>query len=97
MFFGDLDLPEALVRAREEDNLVVFAGAGVSQAPPSGLPSFEGLAKAIGSRNELARDQKDRLDWYLGQLVAQGVRVHDRAAEILTPAHSRPTALHRDL
>lgn len=61
------------------------------------LPSFEGLAKQIGSREQLDQGEKDRLDWYLGQLVEQGVRVHDRAADILTPDDSKPTALHRDL
>ena len=41
---GGLDLPEALLQARKEGKLVVFAGAGVSMPPPSNYPNFTDLA-----------------------------------------------------
>jgi hypothetical protein len=39
------DLPESLVQAQEDGNIVFFCGAGVSY--PAGLPSFQGLVKAL--------------------------------------------------
>ena len=39
------DIPEGLLQAHEEGRVVFFCGAGISY--PAGLPSFEGLARAL--------------------------------------------------
>lgn len=39
------DVPERLVQAQEENNVVFFCGAGVSY--PAGLPGFQGLVKSL--------------------------------------------------
>ncbi|HEV2173122.1 MAG TPA: SIR2 family protein, partial [Nitrospira sp.] len=41
------DVPERLVQAQEEGNVVFFCGAGVSY--PAGLPGFQGLVKSLYS------------------------------------------------
>lgn len=39
------DIPDSLIQANEEGNVVFFCGAGISY--PAGLPSFKGLVDAI--------------------------------------------------
>lgn len=44
-----IDVPDDLLKAQAAGELVIFAGAGVSNPPPSSLPLFGGLATQIGS------------------------------------------------
>ncbi|MBQ5497383.1 MAG: hypothetical protein IIT71_02290, partial [Acetobacter sp.] len=71
---------EVLLKAISNDELVVFAGAGVSMGKPSNLPDFKQLTK------EIARNTGDEptnpLDRFLGKLVDKGVKVHKRAARL---------------
>ncbi|WP_216655522.1 hypothetical protein [Vibrio sp. Vb339] len=39
------DIPDALLQAHEEGNVVFFCGAGISY--PAGLPGFKGLVDKI--------------------------------------------------
>ncbi len=39
------DIPNALLQAHEEGNMVFFCGAGISY--PAGLPGFKGLVDKI--------------------------------------------------
>ena len=43
------DIPDALLQAHEEGNLVLFCGAGI--AHPAGLPGFKGLVDEIYELN----------------------------------------------
>lgn len=96
MRFDGLDIPGAVIDALGKNQLVVFAGAGVSMAPPSSLPGFAKLADEIGTNSE-PRAQNDRIDSYLGLLQGRGVEVHRRASEILSSPGSEPSSLHHSL
>ena len=80
-----------------ENQLVVFAGAGVSIPQPAGLPTFKKLAEtvALGSGETLKKgDPEDR---FLGLLAHKGQLVHVQAAQVLRRSCPKPTALHHDL
>jgi len=101
MIFGSIDIPDELLEAQRLGKLVIFAGAGVSMGPPSSLPGFDGLAKAIAGQHRLA-DQFDsygsHFDRFLGDLSRKGVDVQRRCREILSPKPgSGPTELHESL
>ncbi|TKR30188.1 DUF4020 domain-containing protein [Luteimonas gilva] len=92
---GNLDFDDRILDAIKDGKLVVFAGAGVSMGPPSNLDSFWKLAEKIARNTGLAPDLP--LDRFLGVLQHQGVAVHQRAMELLSPEGSAPNDLHRDL
>lgn len=89
---GNLDFDYQILEAIKDGRFVVFAGAGVSMGPPSNLDSFWTLAEKIAGE-----PPKEPLDRFLGQLHHKGVKVHERALQLLSPAGSAPTDLHRDL
>lgn len=45
MLIGQIDFPQQVISAQKNNELVVFAGAGISMPTPSNLPDFERLAK----------------------------------------------------
>jgi len=92
---GAIEFDDCLLDALRDDNLVIFAGAGVSMGPPSSLASFWKLTNDIAQGTGLA--PAEPLDRFLGQLQHRKVAVHERAATLLSPAGSAPNALHHDL
>lgn len=92
---GTIDFDDRILDALRDHRLVVFAGAGVSMGPPSNLPSFWKLTCDISQGTGLA--PREPLDRFLGQLHHRNVTVHERAAQLLSPAGSAPNALHHDL
>ena len=92
---GSIEFDDRILDALRDENLVVFAGAGVSMGPPSNLPSFWKLTCDIAQGTGLAPSKQ--LDRFLGQLHHRKVAVHERAAELLSPAGSAPNGLHYDL
>jgi hypothetical protein len=92
---GAIEFDDSILDALRDDRLIVFAGAGVSMGPPSDLASFWKLTCDIAQGTGLAPSQP--LDRFLGQLHHRNVAVHERAAQLLSPARSAPTALHHDL
>tara|TARA_R100001509_G_scaffold24784_2_gene12951 strand:- start:1371 stop:4394 length:3024 start_codon:yes stop_codon:yes gene_type:complete len=92
---GAIDFDDRILEALRDDKLVVFAGAGVSMGPPSNLASFGKLASDIAQRTGL--EPTEPLDRFLGQLDHRKVKVHEIAAQLLSPAGSAPNALHQDL
>jgi hypothetical protein len=92
---GAIEFDDCIFDALRDDRLIVFAGAGVSMGPPSNLASFEKLTCDIAQGTGLAPTKP--LDRFLGQLHHRNVAVHERAAELLSPAASAPNALHHDL
>lgn len=92
---GSLEFHEDILRALQNDTLVVFAGAGVSMGSPSYLPSFERLAADIANGTGHVASQP--LDRFLGQLHHRKIPVHSRAAQLLAKSDSRPTALHENI
>jgi NAD-dependent SIR2 family protein deacetylase len=94
MFFNDVELPDELSRARDDGNLVIFAGAGVSCGPPSSLPLFPGLVQRIAKNAATSQEPKESLDGFLGRLDRNGIMVHELAQSILLNPESRPNTLH---
>ena len=97
MKFAGIDFPRALLNAMRDNNLVVFAGAGVSMGDPSHLPSFESLAQQIADGTGKECGNSEPIDRFLGRLQHGGVAVHQRAARALQIDGIRPTRLHHDL
>ena len=89
----EVHIPKNLLEAQRQGRLVVFAGAGVSMGAPSNLPDFKRLALEIAGGTETPADD-EVIERFLGRLASQGVKVHERARQILTPMTSRPTSLH---
>lgn len=94
MWFNDIELPDELSRARDQGNLVIFAGAGVSRGPPSSLPLFTGLVERIAENAATPQESKESPDRFLGRLHHGGTRVHELAQTILLDPQSRPNPLH---
>ena len=92
---GTIDFDDCILDALRDDRLIVFAGAGVSMGAPSSLASFWKLTSDIARGTGL--DPSEPLDRFLGQLHHSKVDVHERAAQLLSPAGSAPNALHHDL
>ena len=97
MKIAGIDFPIDLLNALRDGKLVVFAGAGVSRGEPARLPNFEHLAQMIAEGTGEALQDGETIDRFLGRLQHGHVRVHERAAEILSPEGLEPTELHRNL
>lgn len=95
MKFGSIDIPQHLLDALKNGNLVVFAGAGVSMGEPANLPDFWELASYIADGTGKTPDEP--FDRFLGKLQHSGVDVHSRAAARLNRVDLELTELHRDL
>ena len=94
---GAIEFDDRIFDALRDDKLVVFAGAGVSMAPPSNLASFRKLTSDIAQGTGFEPTPTEQLDRFLGQLHHRKVAVHERAAQLLSPAGSAPNTLHQDL
>ncbi len=92
-----VNLPESLINAQRNGNLVVFAGAGVSIGPASNLPDFQQLAAQVAG-GALAPEDHEPPDRFLGRLEKkQGIQVHLRIWNIISDSNSKPTPLHKSL
>ncbi|MBW2121396.1 MAG: DUF4020 domain-containing protein [Deltaproteobacteria bacterium] len=92
-----IDFDEHLFAAQQNRALVIFAGAGVSNSEPSNLPLFNELTQLIEEWAHQTRKNNESNERFLGRLTDQEVKVHERAAQILSNPESQPTQLHRDL
>ena len=97
MRIGNIEFPDRLLSALRNGSLVVFAGAGVSQAKPAKLPGFSKLAKKIAENTGKSLGKEEPPDRFLGRLEHDGVKVQDRAASYLSCLDPKPTDLHRNL
>lgn len=92
---GAINFDDCILDALRDDQLIVFAGAGVSMGPPSNLSDFWRLAGDIAQGT--GSTPSEPLDRFLGQLQHSKVAVHERAAQLLSPPESFPNVLHYDL
>jgi hypothetical protein len=92
---GSIKFDDRILDALRDESLAVFAGAGVSMGPPSSLDDFPTLVSKIAQRP--GHEITGPLDRFLGQMHHVGMAVHERAAQLLSPAGSEPNALHYDL
>lgn len=95
MKLGNVEFNDRLMNALRDDNLVVFAGAGVSIPSPSNLPSFPLLLKRVQEYFQVNRTEEENDDQFLGRLEMEGRDIRAYIVEQLTGAH--PNQLHRDL
>ena len=102
------DVPERLVQAQEEGNVVFFCGSGVSS--PAGLPGFKGLIESLYSRLgetlnavETTAFNENRFDsvvYLLERRIGNRTVVRENLWKILTAidlANSKSTETHRSL
>lgn len=93
-------VPDELVEAHRDSQLVLFVGAGASRDAPSGLPDFSRLTRDVLEDAEahdlLERfDRNEPLDTLLGLLAERGVDVNRLVASQLDRPGSEPNLLHR--
>ncbi|WP_164461562.1 SIR2 family protein [Neoactinobaculum massilliense] len=102
---ADVEIPDEVLHAHEQGNLVFFVGAGASVDDPSNLPSFRKLAEMLAHQagvqfpDESAEKGGLQLDHFIGQLEARPQRfdAHEQTYKLLTRADSRPNSLHSDI
>ena len=95
MVINNIDYPYEIIKAINEDNLVIFAGAGVSINPPTNLPSFVGLAEKIAKVNGCTYDSdKDTVDEFLGDLERRNIRIKEHVCEVLCEGNPKPNEFH---
>ena len=98
---GGPNIPEALLQAHEDGNVVFFCGAGISY--PAGLPGFKGLVDQIygsigtsltdNERQAYTREQYDAtLDLLERRVPGQRLTVRRALADVLKPKLRRKGA-----
>ncbi|KIL36212.1 hypothetical protein SD71_09705 [Cohnella kolymensis] len=92
----DINLPDEIIAAQKNGELVIFAGAGISTPPPSNLPNFEQLAIDI-AQGFIRYDSAMSIDTFLGKLHSRNIKVHEKAIELLTSPESKPNSYHINL
>lgn len=93
MIINNIEYPNEIIEAIQNDSLVVFAGAGVSMGLPTGLPNFPDLAKMIAEGTGKEVDE-NHCDVFLGDLKAEKIDVNKRAAEILSDNCEKHNGMH---
>ncbi|WP_454857513.1 SIR2 family protein [Promicromonospora soli] len=100
MLLGGVQIPADLLTAQEEGRLVIFTGAGISMDPPSGLPSFAGLARQVAQKlqsplDPASNEWRNQLDAFMDVMdEGEGVDVHRLVQRIVTVPASSPNANH---
>ncbi|WP_316668271.1 SIR2 family protein [uncultured Propionibacterium sp.] len=104
---NDVIIPQELIDAHHDGNLVVFVGAGASIKAPSSLPSFKSLTKTLAEMARvpfLVEDGIDKdgavrwvepqeLDRFLGRMP-KDFALHRHAMELVSPEGSFPNSTH---
>ena len=94
---GPIHVNNNILDAIRNEQLVIFAGAGVSMGSPAHLPDFNKLANKIAEGSGLIIEENEPIDRFLGRLAHIGVKVSQRAIQLLSNPESAPTALHLSL
>lgn len=91
----DVNLPDALITAVAEGDLVLFVGAGASMNAPANLPSFKELAAQLAeaTRNEIEMHLEP--DAFIGRLCDSDSTVRQHVRAIIANPNSRPNDMHR--
>lgn len=93
MYLNNINFPNQILDAIQNDKLVVFAGAGASVDKPTSLPNFVKLAKEIAEgTGQVIKNEPCEV--FLGALKARGIDVNGIAADILSGACLKHNALH---
>ena len=95
MIINGINVPDIILKAINDDNLVVFAGAGVSKDAPSNLPDFKGLAYEIQRLSQIPFDEnRDEIDEFLGDVERNNINVKKHVADVLSAKNARPNKWH---
>jgi hypothetical protein len=97
MWFTDaVDVPDEVVDALSDGNLVIFVGAGTSLAHPSNVPLFTELTRLVAQDAHRPYDPKggETEDAFLDRLERTGVSVHELVRARVGRTDSQPNALH---
>ncbi len=93
MYLNNIDFPNQILDAIQNNKLVIFAGAGVSVDKPTSLPNFADLAKEIAEDTGKTLNQEP-CEVFLGVLKASGIDVNGIAAQILSNSCLKHNTLH---
>src|SRR4051812_20827511 len=93
---ADVNLPDEVIQAHRDGELVLFVGAGASVAKPSGLPLFGGLTEEIAVEAQIEMSEHDHRspDAFLGR-IKDRVDVDARVRELIGRPGSQPNRQHR--
>ncbi|HWR84277.1 MAG TPA: SIR2 family protein [Candidatus Deferrimicrobium sp.] len=104
MKFGDVDIRDELIDAQKNNELVIFAGAGISKASPSNLPLFSEFADSVESTFDVERYKKDgtreideRIDAYLSRVLQKRGSELRRFVQQIYGRNVPCNALHKDI
>lgn len=90
-----IDFPKEILKAIEDNQLVVFAGAGISKGSPTCFPDFEQLATHVGKIcGETYNSDDVEIDVFLGDLERKGNKIKDYIAQDLLPINAEPNEFH---
>lgn len=98
MLIHNVEIPQKVLDAQSEGRLVVFAGAGVSVAPPSNLPLFDELCDKISGSTDV-RPKDEPIDRFIGRLKKghRRIQTHLITRDIIGNPTSVPNGLHRNI
>ena len=93
MYLNNIEFPNQILDAVQNEKLVVFAGAGASTGKPTSLPNFANLAKQIAEDTGKTLHHEP-CEVFLGALKAGGIDVNGIAARILSDSDLKHNAFH---
>ena len=75
MWFQEVEVPDELISAARDGQLVIFVGAGASRDAPASLPDFKQLVTEIGTRVDVAPTERqlEQPDVFLGELADMNI------------------------
>lgn len=94
MYLNGIDFPNKIVDAIKEDQLVIFAGAGVSMGAPTLLPNFEKLVEMIAEDTGEKKKKQESCEVFLGRLKQKGIPVNQDTADIILSQGKKHNNLH---
>lgn len=94
MIINGIDFPNKLIKSIENNNLVVFVGAGVSMGAPTCLPNFDKLAEEVACGTTYVKKDNEPCDVFLGRVKFGKIDVNKIAAEMLSRLDLKPNKLH---
>lgn len=80
MIIHGVNYPQELIDALKNNEVVIFAGAGVSKYSPSCCPLFSELAQRIASDTGMSAKEGKGIDHFLGRLSDRGINIRKETA-----------------
>ena len=93
---SDVNLPQAVLDAQAEGQLVFFVGAGASVDAPSDLPLFDNLARQLADMARVPFNKNVALDFFLGSMP-ESFDTHRHTRDIIARGDSAPNTTHAAL